>query len=78
LVGGFEYTLFGINDSAADLGLLLAYQFVDDRDGARQSINQNDLAFGMRYTLNDFADTEVLLATSVDLNNASRFYSIAV
>ena len=75
LVGGFEYTLYGILDSDIDLGLLMEYQF-DDRSGIRQTANQNDIALGMRYAFNDVAGTEVLAALSIDLDNQSRFYSI--
>jgi len=75
LVSGFEYTLFGIVGTDADLGLLMEYQF-DDRSGIRQRSSQNDLAFGVRYTLNDVEGTELLFALSQDLDNSSRFYSL--
>jgi len=74
-VGGFEYTLYGIQDTAIDLGLLVEYQF-DDRSGIRETTSQNDLALGMRYAFNDVAGTEVLAAMSIDLDDQSRFYSI--
>ena len=72
LVGGFEHTLYGIYDSAADLGLILEYQF-DDR---AQSINNNDIAVAMRLALNDTQSTELLAAMSIDLDNQSQFVSI--
>lgn len=74
LVGGFEYTLFGIAETAIDLGLLLEYHF-DDRNGIYQSTNQNDIAFGFRFAFNDVDDSSILFATSVDLDNDSQFYS---
>jgi hypothetical protein len=72
LVGGFEYTLYGLLDSATDLGLLLEYQF-DDRTGA---LSDNDIALGARLVLNDEQSTEVLAALSVDLDNHSQFISV--
>ncbi|WDE09320.1 hypothetical protein SG34_031770 [Thalassomonas viridans] len=75
LVSGFEYTLFGIGNTDADLGLLMEYQF-DDRSGIRRRNSQNDLALGMRYTLNDVEGTELLFSLSRDLDNSSRFYSL--
>ncbi len=74
-VGGFEYTLFGIADSVADLGLLAEYQF-DDRDQHRHSVNQNDMAVGMRLALNDVDDSELLMAASRDFDDQSLFYSV--
>ncbi|MCP8900597.1 hypothetical protein [Gilvimarinus xylanilyticus] len=75
VVGGFEYSIFGIADSAADVGLLLEYQF-DDRRGRRATSYQNDLAVGARWRLNDFQSTEVLASASVDLDWGTRFLSV--
>ncbi|WP_347329903.1 hypothetical protein [Marinimicrobium locisalis] len=75
LVGGFEYTFFGVAGSSADLGVLLEYQF-DDRRGIRATANQNDLALGARWMLNDFQGTELLAALSVDLDQGTRFLSV--
>ncbi|WP_123638104.1 hypothetical protein [Marinimicrobium koreense] len=73
-VGGFEYSFFGVGGSSSDLGVLLEYQF-DDRRGLRETVNQNDLALGTRWMLNDFKSTEFLALVSVDLDNGSRFFS---
>ncbi|WP_341937626.1 hypothetical protein [Marinimicrobium sp. C2-29] len=73
-VGGFEYSLFGVGGSSSDLGVLLEYQF-DDRRGIRETANQNDLALGARWMLNDFKSTELLALVSVDLDSGSRFFS---
>ncbi len=75
LVGGFEYSFFGIAGSSADLGVLLEYQF-DDRRGLRATPNQNDLALGARWMLNDYQSTELLVAVSVDLDWGTRFLSL--
>jgi len=68
VVGGFEYTLVGPFDTAADLGLLMEYQF-DSRDTA---IAQNDLFVGARYVVNDMASSEVLMGVTQDLDNGSE------
>ena len=61
-VGGFEYTLYQIFDSAADLGLLMEYQY-DDRktDGSSPfTIADNDIFVGARLGLNNEASTAIL------------------
>mgnify|MGYP006999712755 CR=1 FL=1 len=74
-VGGFEYTYVGINDSVTDLGLFVEYQF-DDRHGDKATANQNDLALGTRWVLNDIEGTEVISSISFDLDNQSQFVSV--
>ncbi len=74
-VGGFEYTLYGLGGSSADLGIITEYQF-DDRAGLRQRLSQNDIAAGLRLSLNDFNGTEVLALLATDLDNGNRFISI--
>jgi hypothetical protein len=66
-VGGFEYTLVGINDTPSDLGLLLEYHW-DSRGKDADRVFQNDLFAGMRYTPNDIASTEVLAGLFWDLD----------
>lgn len=73
-VGGFEYTLYGIFESAADLGLIAEYQF-DDRD-PRGTPFQNDLAIGGRLAFNDVQSSDLLLVIGTDLDNQARFTSV--
>jgi hypothetical protein len=68
-VGGFEYTLYQLADSNADLGLLLEY----NRDGRsndpqRQppTLFDDDLFLGSRLTLNDVSDSTLLAGMTVD------------
>jgi hypothetical protein len=68
LTGGFEYTLVGIKDSAADLGIVIEYLF-DDRDDLSTSPFQNDLTTAFRLTLNDVQSSEVLLGITTDLDD---------
>lgn len=68
--GGFEYTFYGIQESTADLGVLMEYGW-DERD-ERGGVNQNDLFMGGRLTLNDAESTEVLAGISYDLDHDTR------
>ncbi|MGB0465930.1 MAG: hypothetical protein ACPGF7_00190 [Pontibacterium sp.] len=68
---GFEYSFYGINDSATDLGLLLEYGW-DERGKEAGSTTQNDLFFGSRLALNDEASTELLAGISHDLDYQSQ------
>ncbi|MEM7283921.1 MAG: hypothetical protein AAF438_20085 [Pseudomonadota bacterium] len=74
LVGGFEYTVVGLFESAADLGLIAEYAY-DERDEGL-AFAQNDLAGGFRLALNDAQSTELLAVVSHDLDNQSKFISI--
>ncbi|WP_370280249.1 hypothetical protein [Pontibacterium sp.] len=69
--GGFEYTFYGIQESAADLGVLLEYGWDERGEDASASI-QNDLFFGGRITLNDAASTEMLAGVGYDLDYDSQ------
>lgn len=69
--GGFEYTFYGIQESAADLGVLLEYGWDERGENAAASI-QNDLFFGGRITLNDAASTEMLAGVGYDLEYDSQ------
>lgn len=72
-VAGFEYTLFQIFGSAADLGLLSEYLY-DGRDsGAPPTVFDNDIFGGFRLSLNDIQDTEFLAGIVTDTENAELF-----
>lgn len=63
-VGGLEYSLYGITDSGADLGMILEYQH-DSRDILPGGFEQQDaLVVGFRLAMNDIQSTEALLAYS--------------
>ncbi|HHH42859.1 MAG TPA: hypothetical protein ENK49_01870 [Gammaproteobacteria bacterium] len=68
-VGGFEYTLYQLAGSAADLGLLLEYSW-DGRSSnpadAPPVVFDDDIFTGARLTLNDVQDSEVLAGFVVD------------
>lgn len=56
---GFEYTLYGIFGSDADLGLLSEYHYDSRTDEALTPFN-HDVFGGFRMTLNDVQDTALL------------------
>lgn len=68
LTGGFEYTIVGINDSHADLGIVIEYLF-DDRDEQASSPFQNDLTTAFRFSLNDAQSSELLIGIVTDLDD---------
>ncbi|MGB1239311.1 MAG: hypothetical protein ACPG4U_13925 [Pseudomonadales bacterium] len=71
---GFEYTFYGVNESAADIGVLLEYGY-DDR-GEQGGIMQNDVAIGARLTLNDEASSELLAGVLYDLDSDGTSFQV--
>ncbi len=73
-VAGFEYTVFGVTASGADLGVLAEYLY-DGRDEdpavAPFTVAQNDLFTGARLGLNDVQDTAVLAGGVVDMESGA-------
>ncbi|WP_415881808.1 hypothetical protein [Neptuniibacter sp. QD34_54] len=69
--GGFEYTFYGIQDSSADIGVLLEYGW-DKRGKSADAAIQNDVFMGARLTLNDTQSTEVLAGIGHDLDYHSN------
>lgn len=65
-VGGFEYTLFGVADSDADLGLLAEYHYDGRGMDAPATIFDRDIFLGTRLALNDADATEFLAGVVVD------------
>lgn len=76
-VAGFEYTLFGIFDSNADLGLLAEYLYDGrDEDDAPAVITDDDIFLGARATLNDEQDTTFLIGGIIDREEQSTLFSV--
>lgn len=72
---GLEHTLGGFLGTPGDLGLIVEY----NRDGlGEDSINalQDDLVLGVRYTLNDIADTYLLATVAHDRHYGSELYKL--
>ncbi len=74
-VGGFEYTIVGVGDTSADLGLLAEYHWDERGDKATSSFD-NDLFAAFRWTLNDVQSTELLAGATVDLETQAVFVSV--
>lgn len=72
MVGGFEYTLYGIGGSAIDAGLLLECHFDSRGSNAFKPLNR-DLFFGTLLTWNDDVDTALVAGGFSDLDNGSVF-----
>uniref|UniRef100_UPI003561E9A9 hypothetical protein n=1 Tax=Neptunomonas sp. TaxID=1971898 RepID=UPI003561E9A9 len=72
---GFEYTFYGIQESYADLGVLLEYGW-DQRGKKTTAIFQNDISVGARLALNDTASTELLAGIIYDLDYDSSSFQI--
>ena len=74
VVGGFEYTFYGVTGEGADLGVLMELQY-DGRTAdpllAPITIADNDLFVGTRLALNDTADTDFLGGVVADLEDGS-------
>ena len=75
LTGGFEYTLVGIFESDADLGLIAEYLW-DERDEAADTPFADDLFLGARLTLNDADGSELLAGVIQDLSGAGYAFSV--
>jgi hypothetical protein len=76
IVAGFEYTVFQLRQSAADLGLLLEYQY-DGRNALEPfTVNDNDVFVGTRLALNDTQDTSVLAGVAWDAKTGETFLNI--
>lgn len=69
--GGFEYTFVGIGGSALDLGVIGEYLYDERADAALD----DDIALGLRLSLNDFQSTELVAVLLTDRDNgSSTFY----
>lgn len=79
-VGGFEYTLYQIFGSNADLGLLSEYQFDGRDDGlvvdafglataAPVTPADNDVFVGARLAFNDTQNASALVGATIDAND---------
>ncbi|MDH5369517.1 MAG: hypothetical protein OEW99_05805 [Gammaproteobacteria bacterium] len=72
---GFEYTFYGVFESASDLGLVMEYLY-DDRNEAATTPFEDDLMLGLRWTNNDEQDTSLLVGVIADVDDESRLYSL--
>lgn len=75
MVGGFEYTFYGILDSDKDLGIVAEYHY-DSRNRLSPQPFNDDFAVGVRLGFNDIASTEILALALIDRHLSSRSYRI--
>jgi hypothetical protein len=75
-VGGLEYTICGVRDSTADVGVLFEYLFDDRSAAAPPTAFDNDVFLGARLALNDASDTSVLAGIAIDVNTHETFINI--
>ena len=77
LSAGVEHTLYGVWGKS-DLGLLAEYYKYDARDGSKLgakafgNLFQDDVALGFRLSVNDSADSDVLMGVTVDRDNHEK------
>jgi hypothetical protein len=75
-VGGFEYSFYQVRESAADIGLLLEYQYDGRNELEPFTVNDNDVFVGTRLALNDAQDTSLLAGVSWDVDTGETFLNI--
>ncbi len=75
-VGGFEYTFYGVAESAADVGLLMEYQYDNRSIFEPPTLADNDLFVGTRLALNDVQDTALLAGVVFDTETSEAFLNI--
>ena len=73
--GGFEYTQYGLFDTALDAGYLIEYLW-DERNARSDNGFQNDLFLATRIAANDEHDSALLGGVVIDLDKGSRFFSV--
>ncbi len=71
--GGFEYTLVGLLESNMDLGFVGEWLY-DDREDIATTAFENDIAGGLRLTVNDAASSEALLGWIQDVDTSGRLF----
>ena len=70
MVGGFEYTFYGVFDTPMDVGALTEYHF-DSRGDEATGLLNNDIFAGTRLAFNDTQDSSLLAGAFVDHKSGS-------
>lgn len=74
-VFGFEYTIEGVFDTEADLGLVSEYNW-DERGDDSPSYLEHDIALGTRWAFNDVDDTSILAGLIYDPQTYEKVLSL--
>jgi hypothetical protein len=72
---GFEYTFYGVFDSAVDLGAIVEYSY-DGRPKDEAAVLDDDVFAGARLAFNDVQSSEILAGFFVDADNRSRSFRV--
>ncbi|MEE8378798.1 MAG: hypothetical protein V3R49_00280, partial [Gammaproteobacteria bacterium] len=72
---GFEYTVYGLFESAHELGLLMEYLY-DERGRHAPTLFEDDLFFGARWVWNDEFDTQFLAGIIQDSSSSERIFRL--
>ena len=76
-VAGFEYTLFGIFETRADVGVLVEYLYDGREDAAAPAtFAQDDIFLAARLALNDEQDTAVLAGAIIDRSSQAALFFV--
>lgn len=75
LTAGFEYTLYQILGSDADLGIVVEY-LGDDRGDAATTAFEDDIFVGGRIAANDVTGSQLLFGGIVDRGNGATFLNL--
>ena len=76
VVGGLEYTFYGVAENGADLGVLVEYLYDGRDDTSPPTAFDNDVFVGTRLAMNDAADTAVLAGFSTDVDTNELFFNV--
>jgi len=74
-VAGFEYSFYGLFDTAIDLGVVVEHLW-DERELRADHPFQNDLLVGLRFALNDEQSSEALFGVISDLDQNSQLLTL--
>ncbi len=75
-VGGFEYTFYGVRESAVDIGLLIEYLYDGRNASAPITAFDNDIFVGTRLAMNDAEDTSILAGFAIDNDTQELFLNV--
>lgn len=72
---GFEYSFYGVFDSAVDVGTIVEYLH-DSRGGEATTALNNDVFLGARLTFNDIQSSSILAGLIIDTDNQTRLMRV--
>lgn len=76
IVGGLEYSFYGILGTDIDLGLLAEYLWDDRSSQAPLTPFDDDIFSGLRFAFNDEKNTEILIGAIIDRNTGASLINL--